>query len=58
MSESEKVERLASAGEERSSPKRPYEKPTVRHDQVFETRALSCGKVQTSQWSCQHNRKS
>jgi hypothetical protein len=32
--------------------KKPYEKPTFRHEQVFVTSALTCGKVGT-QFSCQ-----
>jgi hypothetical protein len=39
------------------SPKKPYKKPAFRHERVFETRALSCGKVQTTQQACAHNRK-
>jgi len=37
--------------------KRPYQKPAVRYEQVFETRALTCGKVQTTQGSCHFERK-
>jgi hypothetical protein len=37
--------------------KKPYEKPRVRFERVFETMAMSCGKVQTTQESCHHNRK-
>jgi hypothetical protein len=37
--------------------KKPYVKPAVRSERVFETMALSCGKVSTSQASCTHNRK-
>jgi hypothetical protein len=29
----------------------------VRHERVFETMALTCGKVQTTQHSCHFNRK-
>ncbi len=29
-----------------------------RFERVFETRALTCGKVQQTQGSCAHNRKS
>jgi hypothetical protein len=39
------------------SPKKPYKKPAFRHERVFETSALSCGKVQTTQGSCHSNRK-
>jgi hypothetical protein len=38
--------------------KKPYQKPEVRHERVFETMAMSCGKVQATQGSCRHNRKS
>jgi hypothetical protein len=38
--------------------KKPYHKPQVRYEKVFETSALSCGKIQTNQSSCAHNRKS
>lgn len=37
--------------------RKPYVKPAVRHERVFETRALTCGKVQTTQSTCKHNRK-
>ena len=37
--------------------KAPYQKPAFRHESVFETSALSCGKVQTTQHSCHSNRK-
>jgi len=37
--------------------RKPYRKPEVRHERVFETRALSCGKVQTTQGQCHFNRK-
>jgi hypothetical protein len=29
----------------------------VRHERVFETTALTCGKVQATQGQCVHNRK-
>jgi hypothetical protein len=38
-------------------PKRPYEKPSFQRERVFETMALSCGKVSTTQGLCQFNRK-
>jgi hypothetical protein len=40
-----------------STPKKAWHKPTYRFEQVFETRALMCGKTGT-QSQCQHNRKS
>ncbi|HUO35307.1 MAG TPA: hypothetical protein VMU43_09980 [Candidatus Acidoferrum sp.] len=43
--------------EAKGTRKKPYEKPTVRHERVFETMALSCGKVQSTQGSCHFNRR-
>ncbi len=37
--------------------KKPYVKPSFKHEQIFETMALACGKVQTTQAPCAHNRK-
>lgn len=37
--------------------KKPYQKPARRRERVFETTALSCGKVQTTTASCHANRK-
>jgi len=37
--------------------KKPYEKPTFRFERVFETMALSCGKVQSTQGGCHGGRK-
>ena len=58
MSESDKSKGLAPAGEARARPKRPYHKPVVRSERVFEVQALTCGKVQTTQGQCHYNRKS
>jgi hypothetical protein len=32
--------------------KKPYEKPSFRHEQVFVTTALSCGKISPTQGTC------
>jgi len=32
--------------------KKPYRKPAFRHEQVFEIRALVCGKIGTQSQSC------
>ncbi len=40
-----------------SSSKKPYQKPSFRHEKIFETMALTCGKVQSTQGSCHQNRK-
>jgi hypothetical protein len=37
--------------------KRPYQKPAFRFERVFETMALSCGKVVTTQFQCHFHRK-
>jgi hypothetical protein len=42
---------------EKKEAKKPYVKPAFRFERVFETQALSCGKVHTTQAQCKHNRK-
>jgi len=37
----EKPRQVGNASEE----KKPYQKPAFRYEQVFETQALSCGKI-------------
>jgi len=37
--------------------KKPYQKPAFKYERVFETMALSCGKVVTTQFTCSTNRK-
>ena len=37
--------------------KKPYVKPEFRHEKVFETMALSCGKIQPTQARAISNRK-
>ncbi|WP_395648603.1 hypothetical protein [Thermomonas sp.] len=37
--------------------KREYIKPTFRHETVFETMALSCGKIAGTQQACNMQRK-
>jgi len=37
--------------------KKPYLKPAFRHEQVFETMALACGKLNPTQSTCRTNRK-
>jgi len=50
------------AGEKASSQvrrggKKPYQKPSFQHERVFETMALSCGKVSPTEFQCRFNRK-
>ena len=57
MRQREDTDRRASPLEAQPAVRKPYRKPAVRHEQVFETRALTCGKVQTTQGSCHYNRR-
>ena len=38
--------------------KKPYQKPEFRFEKVFETMALSCGKISPTEFQCRFNRKS
>lgn len=38
--------------------KRPYQKPAFQHERVFETMALSCGKINVTQQQCKLINKS
>jgi len=58
MTESDKSKGLATDSEARATPKRPYQKPVVRYERVFEVQALTCGKVQGTEVECHFNRKS
>jgi hypothetical protein len=40
-----------------NTPKRPYVKPEFRYEVVFETLALSCGKISATQAQCRFNSK-
>jgi hypothetical protein len=37
--------------------RKPYAKPAFRYERVFETQALSCGKIDVVSGSCHRNRK-
>jgi hypothetical protein len=41
----------------RRTGKKPYQKPEFRYERVFETMALSCGKVSPTEFQCRFNRK-
>jgi hypothetical protein len=45
------------AGESRCTAKRPYQEPAFRHERVFETMALTCGKIQSTSFGCHINKK-
>ncbi len=57
MNLKQQKDRQASVDEKKRTAKKPYVKPEVRHERVFETMALTCGKVQTTQSGCHQNRK-
>jgi hypothetical protein len=43
--------------ESKTATKKPYVKPEVRHERVFETMALNCGKVQGTTFTCNKNKR-
>jgi hypothetical protein len=49
---SERPSRAAGA-----SRKKPYIKPAFEFERAFETMALACGKINTTQAQCKFNRK-
>jgi len=51
------TDRHAGLSEGRQTMRKPYQKPSVRYERVFETSALVCGKIQTTQSACRLNRK-
>jgi len=60
MSDNDKIQALqpeSAPGTDKSKPKKPYKKPAFRHERVFETMALACGKLSPTQLSCRFNRK-
>jgi hypothetical protein len=40
-----------------AKPKRPYVRPDFQHEKVFETLALTCGKLGPTQAQCRFNRR-
>ena len=57
MSPSEETNRRFQRPGANPAGKKPYNKPALRYERVFETSALTCGKVQTTQSGCHQNRK-
>jgi hypothetical protein len=57
MNSADQKQRLTTNGEAKRTAKKPYVKPMVRHERVFETMALSCGKVQNTSGACHFNRR-
>jgi hypothetical protein len=46
-----------SMGQGRPGTKKPYSKPRFHVEKVFETTALACGKISSTQAQCRLNRK-
>lgn len=58
MEQRENIDRRVTPIEQtQRSERKPYHKPSVRYEDVFETQALTCGKVQTTQRNCKLNKK-
>ena len=57
MNETGSTNQLTSGLETQSGRKNPYQKPAMRFERVFETQALTCGKVNPTQGSCHASRK-
>jgi hypothetical protein len=57
MSDVEQKKWTPFSAESKTGGKKSYQKPDMRFERVFETMALSCGKVQTTQGQCHANRK-
>lgn len=56
----ENVQPVATGAQQQEKEKRkkkPYNKPSFRFERVFETQALSCGKIGQHQPQCHFNRK-
>jgi hypothetical protein len=51
------VSGLVNAVQATAGGKKPYVKPSFVHERAFETMALSCGKINSSQAQCKSNKK-
>jgi hypothetical protein len=56
MSQPESKNESVQTAESKSCIKKPYQKPQVRHERVFETMALACGKTGDTTQACRFNR--
>ena len=57
MSEPKETDKTIDRPETAPSIKKAYHKPEFRFERVFETRALSCGKISSTQSQCSSNSK-
>jgi len=58
MAEQDRDTLKENAGESRRMVKKAYQEPAFRHERVFETMALSCGKIEPTSFQCTHRRSS
>lgn len=52
MSKEASEDRNRTSSRESGRSKLPYQKPAFRYEGVFETMALACGKISTTQQQC------
>jgi hypothetical protein len=45
-------QQVPAAQENNETIRKPYQKPAFQHERVFETMALQCGKMPTTQGQC------
>jgi hypothetical protein len=57
MTNDRKTRPLTTSEPASAKPKRPYVKPDFQHEKVFETMALTCGKLGPTQAQCRFNRR-
>ncbi len=57
MSNEDRSTAQSNPAAESKPPKKPYQKPSFRHERIFETMALSCGKINSTQGQCHNNTK-
>jgi len=57
MSEPEQMDGIPARPESQRPRKKLYQKPDFRFERVFETRALTCGKISDTQAQCLHELK-
>lgn len=46
-----------SQAREQAASRKVYHRPSFRHEKIFETIALACGKINPTQGACHANRK-
>jgi len=56
MAEQDRNINEKTAGESPLAAKKQYQDPAFRHERVFETMALACGKIQDTNFQCRFNR--